>query len=113
MSFIDVQSLLCILQNGKFHGIALWFDCKFEMPNLPTDVQSKFVLSTSPWSKPTHWKQTVIVTAGSKLNESYSAENEGIIRHRGSKGFSGELVQIPLKRLSLCYSNDTFIFRGV
>jgi protein arginine N-methyltransferase 1 len=39
--------------DGKMHGIVSWFDCYF-------DHGSKAVcLSTSPYKKQTHWKQTV------------------------------------------------------
>ncbi|KAF7997304.1 hypothetical protein HCN44_005581 [Aphidius gifuensis] len=37
-------------KNGKYQGICLWFDVEF--PGCE--------LSTSPFNKPTHWKQTVI-----------------------------------------------------
>lgn len=70
------KNFVSINQNGKFHGIALWFDCKFVAPNSPTGVQPEVTLSTSPWSKPTHWKQTVIVTATSTSNGTPSLENE-------------------------------------
>jgi len=48
-----------VKRTGNNHGIALWFDCQFD----PSGV----VLSTSPLAPPTHWKQTVIVTASSDI----------------------------------------------
>ena len=38
-----------------YQGVALWFDCAFDLP------AERVVLSTCPRSSPTHWKQTVIV----------------------------------------------------
>ena len=35
------------------------------------------ILSTSPWSKPTHWKQTVIVTENFAAIEANTSENKG------------------------------------
>ncbi len=42
---------LTALRDGMFGGFAAWFDC-----NLTESV----VLSTSPLSPPTHWKQTIM-----------------------------------------------------
>lgn len=52
---ITNRHFVSVRRAGPYHGIALWFDCKF--------VTTNTVLSTSPLSPPTHWKQTVIVTA--------------------------------------------------
>ena len=52
-------------QNGKCHGIALWFDCQFKQSIQNNSNDSTVILSTSPWSEPTHWKQTVIITTPS------------------------------------------------
>lgn len=60
-----------------FHGIALWFDCKFTFDvkhSVPYAVPS-ITLSTSPWSEPTHWKQTVIVTAAPTDTECQNDDN--------------------------------------
>jgi protein arginine N-methyltransferase 1 len=40
-------------RNDKVHAIVAWFDCKFE------DLDYPVTLSTSPFRKYTHWKQTV------------------------------------------------------
>ena len=41
------------MRNDKCHGLAAWFDTDF-------DLMDHFVsLSTSPYKKYTHWKQTV------------------------------------------------------
>ena len=42
-----------ITQNNTVHGLVAWFDCGFE--NLTHPV----VLTTSPYKKDTHWKQTI------------------------------------------------------
>jgi len=52
---ITNRHFVSIRRAGPYHGIALWFDCKF--------VTTNTVLSTSPLCPPTHWMQTVIVTA--------------------------------------------------
>ena len=39
--------------DGKMHGLVTWFDCHFSHGSKP------ICLSTSPYKKPTHWKQTV------------------------------------------------------
>ena len=52
-----------IKQNGKYHGTALWFDCEFYSANHNISPKSSVILDTGPWNKPTHWKQTVIITA--------------------------------------------------
>ena len=44
-----------INKNSKLHGLVGWFDCIFEDPNYP---HLAVTLSTSPFKKPTHWKQT-------------------------------------------------------
>jgi len=55
------RHFVSIKRTGNNHGIALWFDCQFDA--------SGVVLSTSPLAPPTHWKQTVIVTASSSENK--------------------------------------------
>lgn len=40
---------------GLIHGLVSWFDCVFEDPKKP---HMRVILPTSPYSKPTHWKQT-------------------------------------------------------
>jgi len=42
-----------INRNDTFHGLVSWFDCYFEA------TKDKIELSTSPYKKQTHWKQTV------------------------------------------------------
>ena len=59
------------------HGIALWFDCQFRRPHQEELDNTTVTLSTSPWSDPTHWKQTVIITAASIPNDLPPSENEG------------------------------------
>lgn len=44
---------LQILYNDHVHGFVSWFDCHF------SDLKYPVTLSTSPYKKPTHWKQTV------------------------------------------------------
>lgn len=46
---------LKMLRNEKVHGLIGWFDCIFEDPKRP---ELKVTLSTSPYKKATHWKQT-------------------------------------------------------
>lgn len=47
-----------VMQNkGRYEGVCMWFDCEFPI----NDDGDSIVLSTSPKSNETHWKQTVIV----------------------------------------------------
>lgn len=42
--------------DDKVHGLVSWFDCDF------SGLQRSVTLSTSPYNKATHWKQTVFYT---------------------------------------------------
>lgn len=54
---IDFQEVLAARKSGKHQGFCIWFDCKF-----PTDsFEEAIVLSTSPNSPSTHWKQCIVV----------------------------------------------------
>jgi len=44
-----------INKNSKLHGLVGWFDCIFVDPKKP---QLAVTLSTSPFKRGTHWKQT-------------------------------------------------------
>ena len=47
---------LTFIRNDMFNGIVAWFECGFDkLPN-------KFKLSTNPYMKSTHWKQTIFYT---------------------------------------------------
>lgn len=52
----DVQLSFTVAKPGKLAALSLWFDTEFVLPGSTEAV----VLSTSPMSPPTHWKQTVI-----------------------------------------------------
>ena len=62
-----------ITRNGSINGICGWFDILFDTPD---DSECETVeFSTSPTTKPTHWKQTMFlfkneikVLKGMKLN---------------------------------------------
>jgi len=41
-------------KKDKFHAVVAWFDCVFAA------TDKKIVLSTSPFGKATHWKQTIL-----------------------------------------------------
>lgn len=66
------RHFVSVRRSGTYHGIALWFDCKF--------VTTNTVLSTGPLSPPTHWKQTVIVTAVANQNgDDLNVEEDEVI----------------------------------
>ena len=44
---------LKIEYEGKIYGFVTWFDCEF------SKGERKITLSTSPYKKSTHWKQTI------------------------------------------------------
>ena len=44
---------LSVKENGPVFGFVTWFDCDFSKGN------KKILLSTSPYKKSTHWKQTI------------------------------------------------------
>ena len=52
---LDFNSLfkLKIEMDSLIHGFVTWFDCEFSRG------ENKITLSTSPYKKKTHWKQTV------------------------------------------------------
>lgn len=54
----SIQHVVAANKAGSYQGICVWFDCTF--PELSNEV-GRQVLSTSPSSPETHWKQTVIV----------------------------------------------------
>lgn len=53
---IDFNEVIVANKDGKFQGVALWFDVIFPSNDMDEDT----TLSTHPQSPPTHWKQTVI-----------------------------------------------------
>lgn len=55
VEFAVDYSLKCNYDD-KVHGLVAWFDCEF------SEMQRNVTLSTSPYCKPTHWKQTVFYT---------------------------------------------------
>lgn len=54
---ILVRQFVAVSKSGDYQGICLWFSVEF--PSV--DGKENKVLSTSPLSPETHWKQTVIV----------------------------------------------------
>jgi len=78
LNLLQNRHFVSINQNGKFHGIALWFDCQFRRPHQEELDNTTVTLSTSPWCDPTHWKQTVIITAASIPNDLPPSENEDL-----------------------------------
>lgn len=56
-----------VLKDGVINGIVAWFDVFFD--NLP----NKISFSTSPFSKPTHWKQTIFY-----IRDEFSAKKGSI-----------------------------------
>ncbi|XP_068620050.1 uncharacterized protein Art8 [Battus philenor] len=54
----SIQHVEGVNKKGRYQGLCVWFDCNF--PELTKDCEP-IVLSTSPHSPVTHWKQTVIL----------------------------------------------------
>ncbi|CAK1584609.1 unnamed protein product [Parnassius mnemosyne] len=54
----SIKQVTGVSKNGKYQGLCLWFDCHF--PVICKD-DTQVILSTSPRSPVTHWKQTVIL----------------------------------------------------
>ncbi|XP_054278834.1 protein arginine N-methyltransferase 6 [Macrosteles quadrilineatus] len=54
---ISVRQFVAVNKQGNYQGVCLWFTVEFPSVN----GKEGMVLSTSPLSEPTHWKQTVIV----------------------------------------------------
>lgn len=52
LDVIEFDHVFVTSKDGTYQGLCLWFDVEF--PNSIT-------LNTSPDSKPTHWKQTLII----------------------------------------------------
>lgn len=57
LSEINFKEVIVVSTAGRYQGVCIWFECEFP----PDDNGSSVVLSTSPLSPQTHWKQTVIV----------------------------------------------------
>lgn len=57
VSEFNFKEVIVVTSAGRLQGICIWFECEFP----PDDSGSTVVLSTSPFSERTHWKQTVIV----------------------------------------------------
>jgi len=58
------RKFVSISRNGKFHGIAIWFQTDFKPLFYDEEITENFkavTLDTSPMSPETHWKQTVII----------------------------------------------------
>jgi hypothetical protein len=55
---IEFSEVIVARKNGKFQGVALWFDVLF--PSDEDDISENVVLSTHPQAPSTHWKQTII-----------------------------------------------------
>lgn len=92
---------LTFTRNDTLSGIIGWFDCVFS--NLTNEV----VLSTSPYSKYTHWKQTTFYTE-KDISVSRGDVLKGSIAVRKSKTNFRELdVKISYK-LKGYYSDNTF-----
>lgn len=68
LNIIVFKEVLAVKKAGKHQGFCIWFDCRFPAES----YEDSIVLSTSPDSAPTHWKQCVVVlptTACENLEE--------------------------------------------
>lgn len=54
---LNFKEVVVASSAGRYQGVCIWFECEFPAD----DTGSSVVLSTSPFSPQTHWKQTVIV----------------------------------------------------
>lgn len=54
---INFKEVIVASTAGRYQGVGIWFECEFP----PDDSGNSVVLSTSPFSPQTHWKQTVVV----------------------------------------------------
>lgn len=60
LSSFDMKEVIVVQKSGRLQGVCLWFDCTF--PNGDSSqLMNEVVLSTSPSSPSTHWKQSVIL----------------------------------------------------
>lgn len=55
VSKIESDFELKFNNDSTIHGLVGWFDCNFE------SMSKLIILSTSPFSEPTHWKQTIFL----------------------------------------------------
>ncbi|XP_058447168.1 protein arginine N-methyltransferase 6 [Malaya genurostris] len=56
----EMKEVMVLQNSGKFQGFCLWFDCTFPSGD-PNQIAQEVILSTSPKSPTTHWKQSVIL----------------------------------------------------
>lgn len=86
-----------ITRSGTYHGICVWFECDFDGKDYNEDGEEfgkLLTLSTSPFSEPTHWKQTVVMLGKVGIVNSTAAQedienmnvNEEIIKESSNNG---------------------------
>ncbi len=54
---MNLKFLCQVTKTGLMHGLCVWFDVGFT----PLDSKDQIILSTSPESPKTHWKQATIM----------------------------------------------------
>ncbi|XP_037811200.1 protein arginine N-methyltransferase 6 [Lucilia sericata] len=57
LNSIVFQEVIPVKKSGKHQGFCIWFDCRFPAES----YEDSIILSTSPNSPATHWKQCVVV----------------------------------------------------
>ena len=89
---ITSRRFTCInsVQPELYQGVALWFDCAFDLP------VERVVLSTCPRSSPTHWKQTVIVLPTSVPVEEGDIVGWQLRLDQGSRNHRHYQIQLDL-----------------
>lgn len=81
--------------NSTIHGFVSWFDCYFE------SMSKLIILSTSPFSEPTHWKQTIFPLKEPILVKSGQVISGDITIERNPKNPRFLQVKIFLQKLNL------------
>ncbi|XP_071446517.1 protein arginine N-methyltransferase 6 isoform X2 [Hetaerina americana] len=73
LNLLEARKFISVNRDGEYGGICIWFDCEFPDLNESQSLsasnataatqkeEDKIILSTSPFSTSTHWKQTLII----------------------------------------------------
>ena len=106
-TFVDITKL------GTYQGICVWFECDFDGRDYDEEGNEfgKLVtLSTSPFSEPTHWKQTVV--AFGKAGTGTKACESNNITHETENSNSAKKLKtndISTKITNSCSNTTEFI----
>ncbi|XP_018019389.1 protein arginine N-methyltransferase 1-like isoform X3 [Hyalella azteca] len=75
------NTFVSITKRAPYHGLCLWFECDFnglDYNENGDSIGELVTLSTSPFSAPTHWKQTVVTLGAAGTERSSIGPEDGL-----------------------------------